>query len=76
MGAEVFNGLVNAVAACMESEDIRKTNAFEVATDVWIALHGIVSLRHSKPSFPWPRLEALVERNIRHQTSSPDAQRA
>lgn len=67
LGAEVFSGLVDAVTACMDSGDIPKSNAFEVATDIWIAIHGIVSLVQSKPSFPWPRLETLVERNLRHQ---------
>ena len=70
-GAEVFNGLVGAVSACMESGDIPKANPFEVATDLWVTLHGIVSLRNSKPSFPWPRLEPLVERNLRHQSCVP-----
>ena len=34
---------------------------FRVATNVWTALHGIVSLRSATPRFPWPPLERQVD---------------
>jgi hypothetical protein len=36
-----------------------RQDAFAVATSVWTGLHGIVSLRLSKPGFPWPPVEVL-----------------
>jgi AcrR family transcriptional regulator len=35
-----------------------------VTTCVWAGLHGLASLRISKPSFPWPPLESLVAQTI------------
>jgi hypothetical protein len=36
-------------------------DAFRVATNIWTALHGIVSLRSATPGFPWPPLERQVD---------------
>jgi hypothetical protein len=37
-------------------------DAFRVTTSLWTGLHGIVSLRLSKPGFPWPPVDELVDR--------------
>ena len=34
--------------------------AFRTAQLIWQQLHGIVSLRISRPRFPWPPLEETV----------------
>jgi hypothetical protein len=31
---------------------------------IWATLHGIVSLRLSKPGFPWLTVEDLVDRTL------------
>ena len=36
-----------------------------LATLVWTALHGQVSLRIDRPSFPWPPLDELVAETVR-----------
>jgi AcrR family transcriptional regulator len=28
---------------------------------LWAALHGIMTLRHARPSFPWPGLDELID---------------
>ena len=60
-GAAAFNLLVNAVSACMRAGLAPTDDPLRVTTNVWTALHGIVSLRGSLPGFPWPALERQVD---------------
>lgn len=60
-GADTFGLLVEGVAACMAVGVAPAGDPLRVATGVWAALHGIVSLRQPVPTFPWPPVEALVE---------------
>ena len=55
-GAAAFGFLVDGVQACMQAGIARPDDPFRVATNVWTALHGIVSLRGTAPHFPWPPL--------------------
>jgi AcrR family transcriptional regulator len=57
-GYKVFRQLIDAVADCLApgSDDA----AFATATMIWQQLHGIVSLRISRPRFPWPPLSTAV----------------
>jgi AcrR family transcriptional regulator len=58
-GIVAFRQLINSVADCIgaEPEDQR---AFFTAQLIWQQLHGIVSLRISRPRFPWPPLAETV----------------
>ena len=56
-----FGFLVEAVAACMRAGVAPDRDPVRVATNVWTALHGIVSLRRSVPAFPWPPLTEQVD---------------
>jgi AcrR family transcriptional regulator len=61
-GQRVFGRLVAAVQACVDGGVARTGDATAMAVNVWVALHGIVSLRTSRPaSFKWPPVEALIE---------------
>lgn len=60
-GATTFGFLVDGVEACMRSGVAPAGDPFRVATNVWTALHGIVSLRSITPGFPWPQLERQVD---------------
>jgi AcrR family transcriptional regulator len=60
-GADAFNLLVDGVAACMRAGVAPDDDPFRVATNVWTALHGIVSLRSAVPGFSWPELERQVD---------------
>jgi hypothetical protein len=31
---------------------------------LWAALHGLLALRASKPSFPWPPLQQLIDHTL------------
>jgi AcrR family transcriptional regulator len=58
-GRRAFQELVEAVAACIgvDPEDQRASFTAQL---IWQQLHGIVSLRISRPRFPWPPLAETV----------------
>lgn len=60
-GAATFGFLVEGVETCMRAEVAPAGDPFRVATNVWTALHGIVTLRSITPGFPWPPLERQVD---------------
>lgn len=60
-GAAAFDTLVQGVAGCMRAGVAPDGDPFRVATNLWTALHGIVSLRSATPGFPWPALERQVD---------------
>ena len=51
-------------------------DAFLTAQLIWEQLHGLVSLRISRPKFPWPPLEqtviAAVDRLLTGASDRPD----
>jgi hypothetical protein len=53
-GAAVFGGLVAAVQRCMDIDAVPRDDSKPVAGSLWLALHGLVALRRTKPGFPWP----------------------
>ncbi len=57
-----FDDLVRLVGACMEAGLAPRTDPWSMATSVWSALHGIVTLRHTSPDFGWPPLDEMLER--------------
>ena len=58
-GYAAFQQLVDAVAECIGREPADLA-AFRTATLIWQQLHGTVSLRISRPGFPWPPLDEAV----------------
>jgi AcrR family transcriptional regulator len=58
-GYQVFQQLIVEVAACIGLAP-DAPQSFGTATLIWQQLHGIVSLRISRPSFPWPPLAETV----------------
>ncbi len=60
-GRRVFQRLQAAIQACADAGLARPGDAFAMAVNVWVALHGIVSLRASRPAFPWPGVPALTD---------------
>ncbi len=52
-----FQQLIAAVGECLEAGP---AEAFFTAQLIWEQLHGLVSLRISRPKFPWPPLEQTV----------------
>jgi AcrR family transcriptional regulator len=58
-GRKAFQQLAEAIAACI-GVDLEDQRAFFTAQLIWQQLHGIVSLRISRPRFPWPPLADTV----------------
>ena len=58
-----FMALVGAVQECVDAGRLHR-DAFETATIMWTAVHGVTSLLIAKPNFPWPPVEQLVERML------------
>ncbi len=54
-----FQRLITVVGECIGAEP-GAPEAFFTAQLIWQQLHGLVSLRISRPRFPWPPLEPTV----------------
>jgi AcrR family transcriptional regulator len=72
-GERVFGRLVTAVQACIDAGTAPQGDASLMAVNVWVALHGIVSLRTSRPHHPWPPVDTLVNAAISGQVGPPKA---
>ena len=58
-----FAYLVETVQACLDS-GVLEGEPVELALGLWAAAHGIAALLVAKPYFPWPDVDALVDRTI------------
>lgn len=65
VGASAFALLVDSIQRCVAAGRSTSTDPFADATDVWLALHGVVSLGATMCDFPWPPTDQLVERVVR-----------
>jgi AcrR family transcriptional regulator len=69
-GRDVFQLLVDAVYACLPPATATQERAFAIATDIWVAMHGMVSLRRHLPAFPWPamteQLTGIIDALLKH----------
>jgi AcrR family transcriptional regulator len=62
---DVFQVLVDAIAACVAAGRSDSTDPFADAVALWSAMHGAVSLRAAAPRFPWPPLDDSVDDLVR-----------
>lgn len=74
-GERVFGRLVAAVQACADAGVARQEDASLMAVNVWVALHGIVSLRTSRPNHAWPPVDTLVSAALSGQVGLADTHR-
>ncbi|HWG64244.1 MAG TPA: TetR/AcrR family transcriptional regulator [Streptosporangiaceae bacterium] len=54
VGAEAFSLLMTGIEGCVQAGLSASTDVRASATALWVALHGLVSLRTTLPAFPWP----------------------
>jgi AcrR family transcriptional regulator len=59
-GRRSFEALVESIARTQRSRGHGQLDPRRLATLLWATLHGLVSLRISRPNFPWPPLEEEV----------------
>jgi len=69
-GWKAFQQLINAVADCIGA-DPGDQQAFVTAQLIWQQLHGLVSLRISRPRFPWPPLAETVTEAVDRLLTAP-----
>ena len=62
-GEAVFAEVLMPVAAVL-AERGSSDNPLDRATDVWVALHGLVALRSTQPSFVWGELGEQIDRLV------------
>jgi AcrR family transcriptional regulator len=60
-GMQAFELLVDAIAACVAAGRSTSTDPFSDAVGLWVALHGLATLRDANPLFPWPDVDGSVE---------------
>jgi AcrR family transcriptional regulator len=64
-GRRAFQVLVHAVEACQRAGAATAAgDPFRLASLVWAAEHGLVSLRLSRPQFPWSDLDGLIDQAV------------
>jgi AcrR family transcriptional regulator len=59
-----FESLVAAVTRCQQAGVDRSDDPRRTATLLWAGVHGLVSLRLSRPRFPWPPIGELLDDTI------------
>jgi AcrR family transcriptional regulator len=58
--AETFGLVVTVIQSCIEMGYSNSTDPFADATALWCAVHGLVALPPTIPSFPWPDIDQLL----------------
>ncbi len=66
-GEEVFAALLDPVSSALGDHG----DALAVATDLWVAMHGIVTLRSSQRGFVWGDLDAQLDRFVSALLDAP-----
>jgi AcrR family transcriptional regulator len=65
-GSPVLEALAKAIERCRSSGLASADgDARVMAVSVWTSLHGMVSLRLSRPRFPWPPPDQLIDLTVR-----------
>lgn len=60
-GAEVATLVTDVLADCIEAELVHRVDRHQAMVCLWATLHGLITLRASRPQFPWPPPAALVD---------------
>jgi AcrR family transcriptional regulator len=60
-GLDAFGVLIGVIERCMESGAAPPGDARGVARNVWVAMHGMATLRSSRPDFDWPDRDVQLD---------------
>jgi AcrR family transcriptional regulator len=66
-GSAVFAGLQRLVTANLARRHGATPDPFSTTICIWASLHGLASLRISKPTFPWPAAPELTAQLLHAQ---------
>jgi AcrR family transcriptional regulator len=65
-GRDALDALTESIRRCQRSGAAPDgADPARLATLVWTALHGQVSLRMDRPRFPWPPLDEMISETVR-----------
>lgn len=64
-GRDAFTFLTDGIQRCIDIGAAPPADPFHTATNLWTALHGIVTLRASAPGFAWPPLLDQIDDMLR-----------
>jgi len=65
IGLDAFEVLVRGIARCVAAGRAPDRDPFRTATEMWLALHGLVTLRSVATKFPWPEGDLLGDLLVR-----------
>ena len=60
-GAQIFTLLHTAIDDWVEASLTRESDSFTLGASLWATLHGLVTLRTTKPDFGWPSVEDMID---------------
>lgn len=63
-GADAFGHLLRGIGDCVAAGASTSTDVPADATAVWVALHGMVTLRSALPAFPWPEPAPMLRHAV------------
>ncbi|HLI02610.1 MAG TPA: TetR/AcrR family transcriptional regulator [Acidimicrobiales bacterium] len=63
-GEMAFRILVEGVAECARRGRSASRDPFADAANLWVAMHGLATLRAAHPDFPWPPYEQQVDQLV------------
>jgi AcrR family transcriptional regulator len=66
IGADAFAVLLDAVRDCIAAGASTAPSPLVAATELWVAVHGYVTLRASTPEFAWPGTDEILDDLITH----------
>jgi AcrR family transcriptional regulator len=69
IATSAFGHIIEDIESAMGAGQLWSTDAAIVAGGLWMMVHGITSLLISKPDFPWPDHQQLIE-HVLHTYSS------
>ena len=65
-GRHAFMDGVQSIARAQQAGRVTATDdPFRLASLVWAAVHGLVSLRMDRPNFPWTDLDTMIDQTVR-----------
>ena len=77
-GRRSFENLLSAVRRCLDSGVCPPhDDPFRLASLIWVAEHGLVLARISRPMFPWADIDSLVDEMVTRMMGlrfTPDSQ--
>jgi AcrR family transcriptional regulator len=60
-GAEAFGTVSDALSECIATGASSASDTTTTAVAIWVGLDGLLNLRTTAPTFPWPSVDVVVD---------------